>query len=508
MFQFSHGTPQAMPHLGHGDAPMYHEDRLLVKIRDGVRRPMAGHAGAVAMPAMADSPGLSLTDRFDRSGMIRSVVTFDSFDDEPGVAGAAATAGAVGRMMALGAGPDGPSKPNFASGLSMIQTNENAEIRDLQNAFANDPSVEYVSRVPMRYLVARTKPGPKKKKPTSKKKAKKKASKKKGSRATPAAIPPNSLVMWNLERILWRQARAAGLNNANSVKVGVLDTGIDLGHPDLPGASMNHVYNYGNVWTSNRDIEGHGTHVAGTIRALINNAYGVNGICECQLTAYKIFGDQVYWVGNNPNNGFRQYRRPVDPALYHAALLRCLNDGMRVINLSIAGPAQPSRAESMAFADLINNNCVVVAAMGNDNSSRPVFPAAIPNVFAVGATNQGDMRAWFSNMGPHISICAPGTSIWSTMPTYSGDSGYDLNPWTGMMNTIRRENDYAALQGTSMASPHVAAAAAMLIGANPSLTQGDVKQLLMDNADKIPAMMGQDHDFSFGYGRLNLERLV
>ena len=127
----------------------------------------------------------------------------------------------------------------------------------------------------------------------------------------------------------------------------------------------------------------------GRFRALINNSVGVNGICRCRLTAYKIFGDQLFDFGIG-RTGFREFRRPVDPELYLAALIRSLNDDMNVINLSIGGPGQPSIAESQAFQDLFDNNVVVVAAMGNNNSPQSSFPAAIPGVIAVGATTPSD----------------------------------------------------------------------------------------------------------------------
>src|SRR5437868_7034850 len=99
--------------------------------------------------------------------------------------------------------------------------------------------------------------------------------------------------MWNLAKIEWEKAREDGLNTATGIRVAVLDTGIDLTHPDLPGPSITYIHDYpeSSASTTDRDIVGHGTHVSGTIRALINNSIGINGICDCDLSVYKIFGD-------------------------------------------------------------------------------------------------------------------------------------------------------------------------------------------------------------------------
>src|SRR3712207_3398297 len=100
--------------------------------------------------------------------------------------------------------------------------------------------------------------------------------------------------MWNLRRIEWAAARALPtFTEATGIRVAVLDTGIDPGHPDLQGRVDQYVFDHPDLplASAERDIVGHGTHVAGTVGALINNALGINGICQCRLLIWKIFDD-------------------------------------------------------------------------------------------------------------------------------------------------------------------------------------------------------------------------
>ncbi|MGL6076527.1 MAG: S8 family serine peptidase [Fimbriiglobus sp.] len=429
----------------------------------------------------ARTPGLGTLMAYERSGLIRRVIPLT--DEAPSIATRGETP-----LLATFAAASSPSlsdEPN--AGVTLVELYRDHDLSMLETELRRDPSVESVSRVPVRYLTA----------------------KKNVTGASPAAAAPNS-PLWNLTRIRWAEARQkAGFKDATSIKVAVLDTGIDNGHPDRPANLANYEFAHPtNASTSSdRDIIGHGTHVAGTIAARINNSIGINGICNCALSAFKIFDDVPDW---HPQQGVFAYF--VDPAMYLRALSRCLTLKMDVINLSIGGPGAPSANEQLLFTRLLQSGTTIVAAMGNENSSRPSFPAAIPGVIAVGATSINDVRASFSNFGGHISVVAPGQGIWSTLPTYAGNQGFrprpSFPPQPDFSRPIPRDTDYASWDGTSMASPHVAAAVALLLAKHGPLTPAVVKQKLEAAAVKVPAMRGQNFTQEYGHGRLDLVKLL
>jgi subtilisin family serine protease len=224
---------------------------------------------------------------------------------------------------------------------------------------------------------------------------------------------------------------------------------------------------------------------------------------------FKIFTDEVTY---DPVDDIFTYF--VDPTLYHRALAECAERGVDVINLSIGGPGKPDHQERNLFANLIEGGTIVVAAMGNEREqgSPTSYPAAIPGVIAVGATALDDTVTEFSNRGPHIALSAPGKAIWSTLPTYKGQDGFravpgpDGNPVEG--KPLRRETDYDAWDGTSMATPHVTAAVALLLANKGKLKPADARAALMAAADKVPDMGGKAFDSDYGAGRLNLLRLL
>jgi subtilisin family serine protease len=224
---------------------------------------------------------------------------------------------------------------------------------------------------------------------------------------------------------------------------------------------------------------------------------------------YKIFGDDP--AANPVTSPFPYYPYYVDPILYRSALAACLDAGVQVVNLSIGGPGAPDPQERALFQGLIDAGVSVVAAMGNEGSSLPSYPAAIPGVIAVGATAIDDSKADFSNVGPHIALCAPGVAIWSTLPTYAGQTGYYASPGPGggwvRGGAMRRETDYDSWQGTSMATPHVTAAAALALAKHGNLSPDAMKDCLQQAVDKVPDMNGQGFTKELGAGRLNLLKL-
>jgi subtilisin family serine protease len=280
---------------------------------------------------------------------------------------------------------------------------------------------------------------------------------------------------WGHSAIRIAQARSLGdFVEATKITVAVADSGVDLKHPDLKGViveSKNFLKDEGA-----RDYAGHGTHVAGIIAAQMNNGVGVSGICAARILALKVLPERSDW----------------DPAAYYRSLGYCINRA-RVINLSLGDEAFDP-AEQDVIADLLAENIVVVAAMGNEfEQGNPIeYPAALKGVCAVGATDHADRRGGFSNTGKHISLCAPGVAIVSTTPTYFYAHGV---------------SDYDAFDGTSMAAPHVSAAAALLLAEDPSLTPPQVIKKLQKSADKVPGLKKRPNNV-VGWGRLNIEAAI
>jgi subtilisin family serine protease len=339
-------------------------------------------------------------------------------------------------------------------GINMLRLAKSADLKKVEKDLAGTPGIEYVHRVPRRWMTA----------------------------DRPLPRDPLSGEQWGLRAIKWFSLDPK--LNAGTVKVAVLDTGVDITHPEL----SNIIQTYIHEGASGDDIVGHGTHVSGIISAEMNNNVGITGVCQCDLSVWKIFTDVP-----DPEDG--EYY--VDDVLYQRALNGVRNAGMRVVNLSIGGTAQ-SRTEEHLFRRLINSGVTVIAAMGNEfEEENPTeFPGAYPGVIAVGATGKSNRRASFSNTGKHISIVAPGLNIISTLPlTPSAARGAD-------------EVQYASWSGTSMATPHVSAAAALILARYPDLSPQQVAQRLTSTARKLTAMGNRAFTREYGYGLLNLESAV
>ncbi len=282
---------------------------------------------------------------------------------------------------------------------------------------------------------------------------------------------------WALRAIRWFRAKRP---DARKVVVAVLDSGIDLAHPDLEQTSI--TYQHGSL--KPQDLLGHGTHVVGILGAVASSDSGVNGVADCEMKVWKVFSDV-------PVDG--EYY--VDSNAYNAALAGALTSGARVLNLSLGGTVA-SQTERLVFKELQKMGILVVAAMGNEFiDGNPVeYPAAYENVLAVGAVDAAGRRARFSNTGDHIGLVAPGVSVLSTLPTNS--------------SATRPETDYAAWDGTSMATPHVSGAAALLFASKPDLSEPEARKHLSKATRKLPAMGKEKWSKEFGSGLLDLTKVL
>jgi subtilisin family serine protease len=295
---------------------------------------------------------------------------------------------------------------------------------------------------------------------------------------------PDYPSQWGLNRINCPAAWDRTTGSPNIV-VAVIDTGIDLDHPELAGLLVqgrdlvdlgpnptpppgwHFEGDFDNVDPDPQDEVGHGTHVAGTIACASNNNVGVAGVTwSCRLMPVRVLARIV----RNSDGRVSGTGSAADIA---AGIRWAVDNGARILNLSLGGEVD-TQVERDAIAYAIAQGAVVCAAMGNafQDGNPTSFPAAYPDVIAVGAIDQSDNRAAFSQTGPHIDVAAPGVGIRSTV----WDDGYDT------------------YQGTSMATPHVAGVAALILSCNPQLTAaqvGDIirqtAQALRDNpADPVP----------------------
>ena len=283
---------------------------------------------------------------------------------------------------------------------------------------------------------------------------------------------------WGLAKI---RATAAwdALSGKRVAKVAVIDTGVDVDHQDLaPNLDLTDAWDFILDEPYPLDLNGHGTHVAGIIAAVTNNGLGVAGATGNE--GVKIIPFKAAY-----------YDGIVDLWAAVLAIERATELGVDVINLSFGGPY--SEVEAQAIAAAQEKGIVVVAAAGNysleEGEVNPgvQYPAALPGVIAVAATDENDQPASFSVYGDKVALAAPGVDILSTFPSQSP------------------EGPYAVESGTSMAAPFVSAAAALVRTVCPEAGLEEVTQLLENTAVDIGP---PGRDVYTGAGRLDLEALA
>ncbi len=259
--------------------------------------------------------------------------------------------------------------------------------------------------------------------------------------------------------------------------IAVLDTGVDLLHPDI----MNKIVNSGRDFVNNdfdaTDDNGHGTHVAGIAGAETNNQVGIAGVAwDCKVLPIKVID----------KNGSGLYSWLIDGIIYAA------DNNAQIINMSLGGPDY-SDALKEAVAYAFGKGLVEVAAVGNDGG--PVlYPAAFDDyVLAVAATDYNDAAADFSNVGSQVDVAAPGVSILSLVPTWYFGPG---------------SVPYGFGTGTSAACPHVAGLAALIKSAKAWLKPAQIMGVIRYSADDVNSTTFPGKDDHIGYGRVDAEKAL
>jgi len=238
-------------------------------------------------------------------------------------------------------------------------------------------------------------------------------------------VPPSQVLPWGIDRIDAEQVWPLGARGAG-INVGIIDTGISTLHPDLIGNIQGGVSEVAYTKSYNDD-NGHGSHVAGIIGAVDNTVGVVGGAPAANLWAIKA-------LDRNGSGYLSDIIDGIDWAIAHH---------IDVINMSLGTSSDvPSFHDAVARAH--NAGIVVVAAAGN-NGGSVLYPAAYSETIAVSATDIMNLAPYWSSRGPEVDLAASGVNIYST---YKGTS-------------------YATLSGTSMAAPHVAAAAVLALESHP-----------------------------------------
>jgi len=290
---------------------------------------------------------------------------------------------------------------------------------------------------------------------------------------------------WALRKVgaLCAWDRTTGSAN---VIVAVVDSGVDPTHPDLVDRLRTDGYDFVDDDSDPRDENGHGTHVAGIVAAVLNNNEGVAGLAP---------GVTILPVRVMDARG-RGSDRAIARGIRFSA-----DKGAKVINLSLGATLtlnadEPSALVNDAIIYAQQQGALVVVAAGNDAVPLPnAIAVDNPDVLVVAATDERDRKAPFSNSGPWVAVSAPGVHILSTMPTYEVFLTSDRLPPD---ERFRRNYDY--MSGTSQATPYVAALAALLFSANPDWSPAQVAEAIRSNATNIRDLNPR---FELGTGRID-----
>ena len=281
--------------------------------------------------------------------------------------------------------------------------------------------------------------------------------------------PAGNELPWGIKKVkapeAWPTTRGA------KVKVAVVDTGIDMDHPNLvanvKGGTNASMPIPVPVPTPPEDDHGHGTHVSGTIAAAAIQAQGsVIGVApEAELYAVKVLDGQGRGYLSGIISGIEW----------------CVKNNMNVLNMSLGGPD-----DNQSFHDAITAaykaGVAIVAAAGNDSGGPVAYPAAYTETIAVSASTLEDDFAYFSSKGPQVDFIAPGHKVYSTL----------------------KDGKYGTYSGTSMACPHVTGLAALAIARYGVRGTDAVREALRPAAAKLPKLTSDQQ----GNGLIDAYKLV
>ena len=294
---------------------------------------------------------------------------------------------------------------------------------------------------------------------------------------------PQYKFQWHMRQI--GMPEAWKLADGNGVIVAVLDTGVAYENfenfhrlPDLAGITFVKPYDFVGNTTHADDDHGHGSHVTGTIAQATNNGIGVAGVARnVQIMPLKVLSGS----GSGSVAG-------IADAIRYAA-----DNGAKVINMSLGG-AFPSTVLKKAVKYAHDKGVTVVCAAGNESRGRVGYPAAYPGAVAVSATQFDESVTFYSNYGKDIDIAAPGGNT-------RVDQNNDGMPDGVLQNTIKigdpTQDDYFGYMGTSMASPHVAGLAALVVG--EGVTNPDAVENILQDSARRPANQTYSRD-KYGAG--------
>jgi serine protease len=295
---------------------------------------------------------------------------------------------------------------------------------------------------------------------------------------------PKYGLQWHLRQIhakeTWKAAQGEG------VVVAVIDTGVAK-VPDLANTEIVAGRNFVNNTADATDDHGHGTHVAGTIAQSTHNGIGVAGVAfQAKIMPIKVLSAR----GSGSVSGIAE------------GIRWAADHGAKVINMSLGGPLASSvLAKAVKYAH--DKGVTVVCAAGNDGRGRVSYPAAYPGAIAVASTQYDETTTFYSNWGKEIDVAAPGGN---TRVDQNGD-GF---PDGVLQNTIvpgdTSRNDYLWFMGTSMASPHVAGVAALIVGSG--VTDPDAVEKVLKDTARAPKEKQKDDANRYGAGIVDAQAAV